>query len=153
MKSESGVTNSNSPELSEGSEKRLSPQKPRELFGFVCDLGGNAVRFFQGIFFWRLSLFILRFFKVLSVLVFFFGGFFATNFGMGVRGFCGGFLGPKTPFLRPENGERKVLPFLALFFGVVLLLRIVSGRVLGHELRVLYWRYFCLVEGVRFCMD
>ena len=42
-----------------------------------------------------------------------FGGFFGTNFGLGVRSFWGGFLGLRCP--RPENGNDKVLPFLGFF--------------------------------------
>ena len=100
-------------------------------------------------FFWRLSPFILRFCRVLPVL-----GFLSEGFSQrALEWESGVFWGSKTPFFRPENGEWKVLPFLAFLFGVVLLLRIVSGRVLGHELRVLYWRCFCSVLGVRFCMD
>ena len=38
---------------------------------------------------------------------------------MGVRSFWGGFLGPKMPFLRPENGENKVFPFLGFFRSFV----------------------------------
>ena len=38
---------------------------------------------------------------------FFVGGFFVTNFGMGVRGFSGSFFGLKMPFLRPKNGVKK----------------------------------------------
>ena len=70
---------------------------------------------FFGSFSWRLSPFIFRFFRVLPVLGILFGGFFGTNFGLGVRRFWGGFLGLKCPFLRPKNGLDKVLPFLGFF--------------------------------------
>ena len=49
---------------------------------FYIFLGGNAVRFFSRIFFWRLSPLIFVLFRVLSVLGFFLGGFFAMNFGL-----------------------------------------------------------------------
>ena len=85
---------------------------------------------------------------------FFFGGFFRTNFGMGVRGFWGGVLGPKMPFLRPENGEKKrSSPFLRFFSEFYFCYGTFLRRVLGNELRDLYWWCFCMVLGARFFMD
>ena len=87
------------------------------------------------VFFWGcfLETVPVRFFKVLSVLGFFFGGFFGTNFGMGVRSFWGGFLGPKMPFWRLENGEKRSSPFLRFFFGVLFLLRHVFVEGFGQR--------------------
>ena len=52
---------------------------------------------------------------------FLFGGFFATKSDLGVRGFSGRikFLSQKCPLCSPKTATRKVLPFLALVFGVL----------------------------------
>ena len=61
--------------------------------------------FFREIF---LEIFTLWFSRVLSVLSFFLGGFFATSFGMGVRGFLGGFFWPKNAlFVARKRRSRK----------------------------------------------
>ena len=105
LKSETGGTNSE-----RGSDNsRHSPKNPETprgcvLSGFFVGIRGQCCPFFSRIFSGRPSPFTLRFFRVLSILGFFAGGFFAT-------------------------------------------------RVLGHELRVLFWRRSCLTLGVRFCMD
>ena len=68
-------------------------RRPRVWSGFFVWFRGKCCPFFSRNFFWRLSLFTLRLFRVLSILNFF-GGFSAMNFGVGVQGFWGGFLGP-----------------------------------------------------------
>ena len=56
---------------------------------FMYDLGGNAARFFRESFFGDFPSYFGVFFKVLSVLGFFLGRFFAMNFEIGVRSFSG----------------------------------------------------------------
>ena len=53
---------------------------------------------------------------------FFFGGFFGTNFGVGVWGFLGRFFGPKKcPSCVPKTAKNEVLPFLGFFRSSILL--------------------------------
>ena len=61
---------------------------------------------------------------------------------MGVRSFWGGFLGPKMPLLRPENGRDKVLPVLGFFPAFYFCYGAFFRKVLGSELRELYWMCF-----------
>ena len=61
---------------------------------------------------------------------------------MGVRSFWGGFLGPKMPLLRPENGRDKVLPVLGFFPEFYFCYGAFFRKVLGSELRELYWMCF-----------
>ena len=67
--------------------------------------------------------------------------------------FRGGFLGLKTPVFVPKTAK-KSSPFLSLVFSeFYFCYGAFLRRVLGNELRDLYWSWFCLVQGVRFCMD
>ena len=98
--------------------KRNQPRIPRNspevaCVDFMYDLGGDAARFLLGIFFQRLSLLFWRLFRVLSVLGFFLGRFFAMSFEIGVRSFRGGFLGPEMPSFAPKNGGEKSSPCLS----------------------------------------
>ena len=98
---------------------RQTPTRFSHNTGYCLDFfygqGGSAVRFFLGIFLWRLSPIILRFFKVLSVLGFFSEGFSerALEWESGVLGDV--FLVTKMPVLRPENSKEKILPVLGFF--------------------------------------
>ena len=78
---------------------------PGICLGFFGELGGKAVRFYLGLFSGDCPPSLCGFFKVLSVLGFLFGGFFGTNFGMGVRSFWGGFLGPKMPLFASRKRQ------------------------------------------------
>ena len=79
-------------------------------------------------------------FKVLSVLGFFSEGFSerTLEWESGVFGVV--FLVTKMPVLRPENGKEKVLPVFSFFFYFCY--GAFSRRVLGNELRDLYWMCF-----------
>ena len=104
---------------------RRTPRLPNSVSGLVFFIWfrGHAVRFFfffEELFLETFPLFLADFqSSMISVLAFFFGEFFATNFGLGVRGirFWGGFLGPEMPlFCFPKTAKKKVLPVLAFFF-------------------------------------
>ena len=84
-----------------------------------------------------MSLFILRFFQVLSVLGFFFSEGFWQRALEWESGVLEEFFGPNNALFASRNRRKKSSPFLSIVFGAVLLLRTVSGRVLGHELRLL----------------
>ena len=72
------------------------------------------------------------------------------NSERGVRVFVGrSFFGQKCPFLRPENGEEKVLPDLGFFRSSIFCYGAFLQRVLGSELRDLYWICF---RGIRVCV-
>ena len=128
---------------SENSPKNPETPKPGVLPGFFVGIRGKCCPFFSGVSPGDCPPSFFGFFRVLPVLGFLFGGFFGTNFGLGVRSLWGGFLGLKCPFLRPENGKDKVLPFLGFFRSSIFVTARFCGGFLGSELRELYWMCFC----------
>ena len=133
-----------------------NPRLPNSLFGadFCYGLGGKCCPFFLEDSF--LETFPLTFavFQSSICLRFLFGGFFATNSDLGVRGFVGKIFGPKIPCFSSRKRRKKSSPFLSLVFSeFYFCYGAFLRKVLGNELRVLYWSWFCLVQGVRFCMD
>ena len=117
---------------------RAAPRNPQRTLGlrnvwlFVYGLGGNAVRFFLGVFFGDCPPSFWVFFRVLSILGFFLGRFFGTNFGMGVRGFLGCFFGHKNARFASRKRRRESSPCLRFFFGVLFLLRRVFAEGFGQ---------------------
>ena len=97
---------------------------------------------FSGNFFWRLSLFILRLFQSSLCLRFFSEGFSERTLEWESGDFGKVFWAQKCPFLRPENGKNKVLPFLGFFRSSIFVTARFLRKVLGSELRELYWMCF-----------
>ena len=71
--------------------------------------------FFSGVFPGDCPPSLFGFFRVPPVLGILFGGFFGTNFGLGVRSFWDGFLGLKMPLFASQKRLRQSSPFLRFF--------------------------------------
>ena len=108
---------------------------------FLSDLGGNAARFFLGVFFGDFPSY-FGVFQSSIRLRFFLGRFFATNSESGVRSF-GGFVRSLAHVLRPKSGGKKSSPFLSLAFSeFYFCYGAFLRRVLGIDLRDLCWVCF-----------
>ena len=111
--------------------------------------------FFAG-FFRRLTLIILQFSKVRSVL-----GFFSEDFSQRTLEWESGvfwedFSSQKCPKYWPENGEEKSSPCLRFFFSEFYFCYGTSfpdSEGFGHRTPRFVVDVFSLVTGVRFCMD
>ena len=83
---------------------------------------------FSGNFFWKLSFFILRLFQSSLCLRFFSEGFSERTLEWESGDFGKVFWAQKCPFLRPENGKNKVLPFLGFFRSSIFVTARFYGR-------------------------
>ena len=118
---------------------------------FLVDLGGNAARFFLGVFSGDFPSYFGVSFKVLSVLGFSGKGFLQWTLSWESGVFGEVFWALKCLFFAPQKRRAKNSPFLSLCFGVLFLLRGVFGEVLGQEPRVVFWKCSWLFSGARFC--
>ena len=82
---------------------------------FLSDLGGNAARFFLGVFFGDFPSY-FGVFQSSIRLRFFLGRFFATNSESGVRTFWGFVRSLKCPCFASQKRRKKSSPFLSLAF-------------------------------------
>ena len=74
------------------------------------------------------------------------------SFGLIVRRFLGRISGPEVPHFCFPKTALESSPFLSLFREFYFGYAVVSWKILGQELRFLFWNCSWSVPGVRFCM-
>ena len=147
---------------------RAAPRNPAKdsetptclVFFYIME-GEILSVFFGWCFFRRLSLFTLRFLQSSTCLRFFVRRVFRNELWDGSPEFLGRIFGPKkSPFLRPENGKDKVLPFLGIFRSSIFVTARFCGGFwatnsvicigcffAGSGCAVFVWIFFYLIQG------
>ena len=120
----------------------MLPLRTPSIVYFCIGFRGKCCPFFFGSFSCRLSPFIFRFFQSSTCLRFFVWRVFRNELWAGSPEFLGWIFGPKMPLFASRKRQRQSSPFLRFFPEFYFCYGAFLRRVLGSELRELYWMCF-----------